>query len=50
MHIEDHINELRAELAAAYDPAERAEIQAELDVAQAELQQVIANQVSGPPS
>ncbi|MBW8284567.1 MAG: hypothetical protein K0M55_13295 [Rhizobium sp.] len=37
MAIEQHIEELRAELRNAVDGAERRQIQAELEVAQAEL-------------
>ncbi|MCJ8509703.1 hypothetical protein MUU53_17515 [Rhizobium lemnae] len=44
MTIEQHIEELRAELRNAFDISERREIQAELECAQAELAIIIAEQ------
>lgn len=44
MTIEQHIEELRAELKNACDAAERREIQAEIECAQAELAIIIAVQ------
>ncbi|TCP76477.1 MULTISPECIES: hypothetical protein [unclassified Rhizobium] len=44
MTIEQHIEELRAELKNAYDAAERREIQTELDLAQAALAIIRAEQ------
>ncbi|RDL47796.1 hypothetical protein BLJAPNOD_05519 [Ensifer sp. M14] len=44
MTIEQHIEELRAELKNACDAAERGEIQTELDLAQAELAIITAEQ------
>jgi hypothetical protein len=53
MTIEQHIEELRAELKTACDAAERREIQTELDLAQAELAIITAEQDgsvdAGPP-
>lgn len=42
--IESHIEELRAELRNAGDPVERAQIQVELNLAEAELAVAIAEQ------
>ena len=47
MTIEQHIEELRAELKNACDAAERREIQTELDLAQAELAIITAEQDGG---
>ncbi|MDR9774737.1 hypothetical protein RJJ65_19150 [Rhizobium hidalgonense] len=44
MALEIHVEELRAELRNA-DPAERRQIEAELEIAQAELRVAIAEQV-----
>ncbi|WP_428411821.1 hypothetical protein [Pararhizobium sp.] len=44
MTIEQHIEELRAELNNAYDVAERREIQTELELASAELAIITAEQ------
>jgi hypothetical protein len=44
MTIEQHIEELRAELRNAFDVSERREIQAELDYALAELAVIVAEQ------
>ncbi len=44
MTIEQHIEELRVELQNACDAAERREIQAELELAQAELAVITAEQ------
>ena len=44
MTIEQHIEELRAELNNASDPAERREIQSELETARAELAIITAEQ------
>lgn len=44
MTIEQHIEELRAELRNAFDISERLAIQAELDCAQAELAVIVAEQ------
>lgn len=44
MTIEQHIEELRAELRNAFDVRERREILAELDCAQAEFAVIVAEQ------
>ena len=44
MLLEQHIEELRLELGAAIDPAERRQIEAELELARAELALIIAEQ------
>ncbi|GAC1045323.1 hypothetical protein [Rhizobium sp. No.120] len=44
MTIEQHIDELRAELNNALDAAERREIEAELQLAQADLAVMLAEQ------
>lgn len=44
MLLEQHIEELRAEAAACIDPAERREIETELELARAELAVIIAEQ------
>ncbi|MGQ3213668.1 MAG: hypothetical protein ACT6U0_20395 [Shinella sp.] len=44
MTIEQHIEELRAELKNACDAAERCELQTELDLAQTELAIITAEQ------
>ncbi|MBX5192673.1 hypothetical protein HJB86_27935 [Rhizobium sp. NZLR3b] len=44
MIIEQQINELRAELQACNDPVERRQIEAELELAQAELTLAMAEQ------
>lgn len=49
MTIEQHIEELRAELKNACDVTERREIEAELEMAQAELAIITAEQDAGPP-
>jgi len=42
--IEQQIQELRAELNACVEPAERRQIEAELEIAQAELTMILAEQ------
>lgn len=53
MTIEQHIEELRAELKSACDAVERRQIQAELELAQADLAVMLAEQdgaiEAGPP-
>lgn len=44
MTIEQHIEELRAELRNAWDAAERRQIEAELQLAQADLAVMLAEQ------
>ncbi|MEF0944430.1 hypothetical protein [Rhizobium sp. BR 362] len=44
MTIEQHIEELRAELGSACDAAERRQIEAELQLAQADLAVMLAEQ------
>lgn len=44
MPIEEHIEELRAELKNTFDSAERREITVELELAQAELSVILAEQ------
>ena len=45
MTIEQHIEELRAELKSAFDSAERRQIEAELELAQTALVVMLAEQV-----
>jgi hypothetical protein len=45
MTIEQHIEELRGELKCAFDSAERRQIEAELELAQADLVVMLAEQV-----
>ncbi|WP_198931560.1 hypothetical protein [Rhizobium rhizosphaerae] len=48
MTIEQHIEELRAELKNAVDAAERRKVMAELELAQAELAVLLAEDVNPP--